>query len=145
MLLAFVLATAPVALVLSLTCSGRSFISVPVETAAVTARDSYGGSASGSGVRTEIREVEASVGFRLEQGLAKMQLPAMFLPNIHGGRGGWFNVKNLAVTEREITGKVAVNFLHQPSFRIDRMTGEITSSGGFHGQCERESSEQRKF
>jgi hypothetical protein len=39
---------------------------------------------------------------------------------------------------KEITGVVHINFLSQPKFRIDRMTGKLSLSGGagdFAGDC----------
>lgn len=129
---------------LNLTCTGTSMVPVPVETTTVQANGRYG-SGSGFGVRSELVVTESNVGFRLEGDEAQISIPAHLLPQIHGGNGGWFKVKNLVVTDSEITGKAAVNFLTNPSFRIDRQTGVMTSSGGYRGTCTATDPTARKF
>lgn len=130
---------------LSLTCRGSVLGAVPVETTSVSAVTSTGGRAVGSGVRSEVVSRDVDLSFRIEQGQAKLRLPSALLPQIRSGNAGWFKVSNLTVTENEISGRVAINFLSRPTFRIDRRTGEISSSGGFHGVCAADDLTQRKF
>ncbi len=62
------------------------------------------------------------------------------LPPIHGGDDGWFKLKSIEVTDREITASVAVSALNNPKLRIDRYTGMISISGkagDFTGRCEK--------
>jgi len=69
------------------------------------------------------------------------------VPVAHGGADGWFKIKNLKFSDREITGQAAINFINTPSFRIDRITGEIEisgKSGNFAGQCRKLDPEKDK-
>ena len=54
-------------------------------------------------------------------------------------------MRELQVTDRDITGKIKINLLNNSSFRIDRISGRLTSSGGFQGDCEPEDVTRRKF
>jgi len=74
-----------------------------------------------------------------------LSVPAALLPPIHGGKRGEFRVRELQVSERDITGKIKINLLNNSSFRIDRISGRLTSSGGFQGDCEPEDVTRRKF
>lgn len=130
---------------LSLTCRGSVLGAVPVETTSVSAVGNNGARAVGSGVRSEVVSQNVDLSFRIEQGQAKLRLPSALLPQLRGGNAGWFKVSNLVVSENEISGRVAINFLSRPTFRIDRRTGEISSSGGFHGLCAADDLTQRKF
>ena len=56
-------------------------------------------------------------------------MPRVMLPAIRGGDNGWFKLKSVVVTDREITASVAVNALNNPKMRLDRMTGSISLSG----------------
>lgn len=60
-----------------------------------------------------------------------MRLPSSVVPDMTSNKAGWFKVKDLVVNDREIMGKVAMNFLASSRFRIDRRTGVMTSSGGY--------------
>ena len=80
----------------------------------------------------------------------KVRLPRQIVPNIHGGSGGWFGVKELVVGENEITGKVTMNFTNAPYLHIDRITGTVSVNGRdgtFSGQCKPfdEAAQQRAF
>lgn len=144
MLLALSLAAAEVPS-LSLICTGRALTSIPVETNSVVAHDSYGGTAYGGGVRSQLAETETTVGFRMMNGEATIRIPSQFLPELRGGKAGWFKVKNLVVSDTEITGNAALNVFNSPSFRIDRMTGELSTSGGHSFSCQPETATARKF
>lgn len=85
-----------------------------------------------------------SVGFGDEVALwiegteGRLRMPRVMLPPIRGGDNGWFKLKSIVVTDREITASVAVNALNSPKLRLDRMTGAINISGrvgDFGGNC----------
>jgi hypothetical protein len=54
-------------------------------------------------------------------------------------------VRELQVSERDIVSKIRINLMNNASFRIDRISGRLTSSGGFQGNCEPEDVTRRKF
>jgi hypothetical protein len=60
------------------------------------------------------------------------------LPPVRGGEDGWFKIKSIEVSDREIIGSVSVNPLNNPKLRIDRYAGNISISGkagDYTGQC----------
>jgi len=84
----------------------------------------------------------------VSEGKAKVRVPRRFLPPLHGGDGGWFDVSELAIGDSEITGKVAINFANHPNLRIDRRSGAVSLDGkvgSFAGQCEKFNPDQRAF
>lgn len=61
------------------------------------------------------------------------------LPPMHGGKDGWFRLKNVSADARSIKASAAVNFMNSPKVFIDRVTGSISISGkagDFTGQCQ---------
>jgi len=97
-----------------------------------------------------------SVGFEDQVNLwidgseGSIRMPRTMLPPIRGGENGWFKIKSVQVTDREITGSVAINPLNSPKLRIDRYTGNISISGkagDFTGHCQRydPATQQRAF
>ena len=87
------------------------------------------------------RDFEGAVDVKIGVGEAKIRLPKDILPTLTSVKAdGWSNIKDLEITEREITGKLSFNFANKPKLRIDRTTGEIyiTGSGGsFTGTCKK--------
>ena len=82
---------------------------------------------------------EDQVDVRLFGGDDRMRVPRTLLPGIHGGNDGWFRVKNVTADARAIHGSIAINFINNPKFFIDRVTGTISISGkagDFTGQCQ---------
>ena len=80
----------------------------------------------------------------------RIRLPNAIIPTLHGGSGGWFELRDLAVNERQISAKAAVNILNKPNIRIDRYAATISieaKGGRFYGTCKpfNPESEQRKF
>lgn len=70
---------------------------------------------------------------------ARVRLPDGMVPALHGGDDGWYDVSSLTVDEREITGKLSINFANHPKLHIDRTTGRMEIDGGkreFAGDCE---------
>ena len=84
----------------------------------------------------------------IQSNKGKVRVPRRFLPAFHGGDGGWFDVQELAISDVEITGKVAINFAQHPNLRIDRRSGSVALDGkvgSFSGQCEKFNPDQRAF
>lgn len=130
---------------LNLTCRGESTGLTTVETGSVSTRNNWGGASTSYGTRQGLVTVDTLISFRLANGEAMLSVPAALLPPIHGGKRGEFRVRELQVGERDITGKIKINMLNNASFRIDRISGRLTSSGGFQGDCEPEDVTRRKF
>ena len=130
---------------LNLICRGRGTTMANVGSQSTIVRDNYGNAVAGQSVQQGLVDYDTTAGFRLHEGIATMRLPNMLLPPLHGGKGGWLKVKNLRVADTEITGKAAINFMNSPSFRIDRVTGELSIQGGFQAQCEPQDVTQRRF
>lgn len=85
-----------------------------------------------------------SVGFEdqlqlwIEGDEGKARLPRAMLPTIRGGENGWFEIKNIRVSENEITGTVGVNIINHPKMVLDRLTGTVSlngKAGQFNGRC----------
>lgn len=72
--------------------------------------------------------------------MAKLRPPKEVLPKINSaGEGGWFDIQELNMTDKQITGKVSFNIISKPTVKIDRVSGEIAISGmtqDFEGDCE---------
>lgn len=69
-----------------------------------------------------------------------MRVPRKILPRIRGGSEGWFDIFDLEVTADAYVGRVKINPLNRPRFRIDRRTGVLSldgRSGQFAGQCQK--------
>lgn len=120
-----------------------------------TATNVYGWDSDGNTGGATINGTR-SVGFGDEVALwiegedGKLRMPRAMLPAIRGGENGWFKLKSIVVTDREITASVAVNALNNPKMRLDRTTGSISLSGkagDYSGGCEKydPDSTKRKF
>ncbi|MFW7354603.1 hypothetical protein [Brucella intermedia] len=99
---------------------------------------------------------QRSVGFEdqvnlwIDGGEGRIRMPRSMLPPIRGGEDGWFKIKSIEVSDREIIGSVAVNALNNPKLRVDRYTGAISISGkagDFSGRCQKydPATERRAF
>ena len=130
---------------LNLICRATGRTMTATGTQSTIVRDNYGNAVAGQSVQQGLVDYDTTAGFRIHDGVATMRVPAMFLPPLHGGRGGWLKVKNLRIADSEITGKAAINFMNNPTFRIDRVTGELSMQGGFQAQCEPQDVTQRRF
>lgn len=103
------------------------------------AYSSNGDSAWGTATSTESVGFNDQVDLNIDGAQGTIRMPRSMLPVLHGGKGGWMDVKNLVVTDREITGSVSVNPLNSPKLRVDRLTGTLTlngKSGSFTGECQ---------
>ena len=74
-----------------------------------------------------------------------VMLPAFATPPLTKKIDGWLPVKKLAVNDMTISGKISMGLLDSSSFTIDRISGIITSSGGFTGKCAAIAAENRQF
>jgi hypothetical protein len=85
---------------------------------------------------------------RLLSGKGQMKLPAAMLPLANRADDqGWLNLKNVKVTEKNITGAIDENFVSAPKFRIDRVGGTLDISGllaTFSGSCQKSDPENDK-
>lgn len=81
-------------------------------------------------------------------GKDQMKLPAVMLPLTNRADDhGWLNLKNVKVTEKNITGAIDENFVSAPKFRIDRVGGTLDISGllaTFSGSCQKSDPENDK-
>ncbi len=85
----------------------------------------------------------------LKDGVARVRLPAALVTSVHSGgdADGWWTATDLQVTDAAIRGRLRINLVNKPSFRIDRYTGAFELDGlmPFHGDCERLEAQSRKF
>lgn len=68
----------------------------------------------------------------------RIRLPRPMIPPINSGKDGWFKLRDVQTSDREIVGKAKVNLLNSPKVRLDRMTGRVQISGWgmtFSGDC----------
>lgn len=73
-------------------------------------------------------------------------MPEVMSPTLGGrGQNGWRTLTDVTISEREITGRFAYNWINRPLVRVNRLTGTIdiqntnslTGNQGFQGRCER--------
>lgn len=116
----------------------------------MNARNNSGDYASGQSFGTRSVGFGDQVNLWVDGSEGRIRMPRSMLPPIHGGDDGWFKLKSISVTDREITGSAAVNALNNPKVRIDRYTGMISISGkagDFTGKCQKydPATEKRAF
>ena len=78
------------------------------------------------------------VDIQLFGGADQIRVPRILLPDLHGGKGGWFRLKNVTGDARMIDASMNLGILNNPKVHIDRVTGILTISGkagDFSGQC----------
>jgi hypothetical protein len=98
-----------------------------------------GDSASGTVTQTSREGFADQVNVQITGSEGRLRMPRAMLPLLRGGKEGWFTLKNIKVTDADITGSVAVNPLNNPKMRIDRYTGVINlagKAGDFVGKCQ---------
>ena len=122
---------------LNLVCAGGGAANKSTSTVA-QGWDSAGNSAGAvvTGQRSVGFEDQLQLWIEGDQG--KARLPRAMLPTLRGGENGWFEIKDIKVSDNEITGTVGVNFINHPKLVLDRLTGTISLSGKagqFNGQC----------
>lgn len=100
--------------------------------------DGWGNFASGTVYGTRRVGFDDEVSLWIEGDEGRIRMPSIMLPLFRGGEDGWFKLKSIKITEREILGSIAVNLINNPKLRIDRYTGAISiagKAGNFTGRC----------
>lgn len=108
--------------------------------ATVNAWNNSGGYGSANIVGNRSVPFDDQVNLWIEGSEGQLRMPRAMLPAIRGGQDGWFKLKSIEIGEDEITGSVGVNFINNPKFRIDRITGGISisgKSGDYNGRCQK--------
>jgi hypothetical protein len=98
----------------------------------------HGGVATGFGSTGEQDQFGEQMDINIEGANATTRVPRRFLPPLHGGNGGMFDIKDMVVTEDTITGTVLINVTNHPKLRIDRRTGAVDLDGkvgSYSGEC----------
>lgn len=124
---------------LDLVCLGQGSANKQTSSSAYVT-DNYGNSAWGNVVGNRSVPFADQVNLWIEGDEGRLRMPRSMLPPLRGGEDGWFKIKDLSVTDDEITGSIAVNFINNPKMIIDRRTGLIRLSGkagDYIGECER--------
>jgi hypothetical protein len=123
---------------LHLVCLGAGSANKPTSTSAF-ASNSNGDSVWANVVGSGAVPFEDQVNVEIVNGEGRIRMPRTMLPPIRGGKDGWFQLKNLKITDRDITASAAVNFINSPKVRIDRITGLISmdgKAGSYSGECQ---------
>ena len=129
----------PPAARLELACMGGGAANKPDGTT-VNAWNSNGEYASAQAYGTRSVGFQDQVNLWVEGTEGRIRMPRTMLPPIRGGEDGWFKLKSIEVSDREITASVAVNVMNNPKLRVDRFTGTISISGkagDYTGRCQR--------
>lgn len=124
---------------LDLVCLGRGSANKPTSSTAYVT-DNHGNSASANVIGNRTVPFDDQVNLWIEGSDGRIRMPQTMLPPLRGGEDGWFKIKNLEVSENEITGSVAVNVINNPKLVVDRRTGLIRLSGkagNYIGECQR--------
>ncbi|AOR76034.1 hypothetical protein QUC32_17255 [Novosphingobium resinovorum] len=134
---------------LELACMGGGAAN-KVDQATVNAWDNHGNSAGANVLGTRSVGFEDQVNLWIEGAEGRVRMPRSMLPPIRGGENGWFKLKDIEISDREITASVAVNALNNPKLRVDRYSGMISISGkagDFTGRCQKydPATERRAF
>jgi hypothetical protein len=122
---------------LELACLGSGAANKP-DITTLDAWNSDGGYASAQAQGLRSVGFQDQVNLWIDGSEGRIRMPRTMLPPVRGGEDGWFKIKSVEVSDREIIGSVAVNPLNNPKLRIDRYTGNISISGkagDYTGQC----------
>lgn len=137
--------TAPIDSELLLVCEGGTLSNMQTAETYVSAYNNRGYRVDGNATTREPGRIDYSVKLRIRDGIGEMSVPDLVVPELSSGKQGWFPVKDLKIGDDEISGRVRFNFVSSSSFRIDRRTGDISTSGGFVGKCVKQDLSQRAF
>jgi hypothetical protein len=136
---------------LELVCNGEA-VKAEVESTSGALRNSDGDTATAHMDR--VSKVRSSQRFRFrfeDDGTGAVKVPGALVPSINaGGKDGWWPLIGVVMTDADIHGGFALNFINKPKFVIDRRTGDVDLKGAglrFSGACERvtDAAEARKF
>ncbi|MDZ4375720.1 MAG: hypothetical protein U1C74_30430 [Phenylobacterium sp.] len=91
--------------------------------------------------RTELttKHFDTALTIQIADGGARIQLPKRLIPPLNNNGGSdWWNIRDLSVSDDQITGWFKLNGMNQPKVRIDRRSGRISVKGmsEFHGTCD---------
>ena len=128
---------------LRLSCSGRGTATSTSSAWRVLASGALSTTRS-----TRLAHPEARLMVEVKDGAARVRLPPALVTAVNsGGEDGWWTATELKITDETITGRLRLNLVNKPGFRIDRLTGDIELGGAypFTGTCEKAESVQRKF
>lgn len=138
--------------VIVLQCTGVA--NVP-ENATTTARATDGYTAmSGTMTTTSRSRTSAVVDVEIDGETVRVRLPEAMSPTLGGrGRNGWRTLTETSISDREISGRFAYNWINRPLVRVNRLTGTIdiqntnaaTGGQGFQGICQRVTTETPLF
>lgn len=123
---------------LHLACLGAGSANRPTNDS-VYAYDNSGNSAWGQSIGQRTVPFDDQVNIELDEASGKIRMPRAMLPPLHGGEGGWFEIKSIKRSDTEITGTIQVNIINSPKLRLDRMTGRVAingKSGDYSGECQ---------
>ena len=125
-------------LTIHLICSGGGAANKGTVTTGY-AQNNYGGAASAQVYGQTAVGFNDQVNIDLIGDSGRIRMPRTMLPVIRGGKDGWFDLKNLKISDGEITASAAINPINSPKVRLDRITGHLSISGkagSYSGLCE---------
>lgn len=100
--------------------------------------DGKGETSWGSVTSTRDLAFEDEVKIEIVGGEGRIRMPRAMLPDIRGGKDGWFGIARMRFGESEITGKAEVSLFNSPNLRIDRVSGMLSingKAGTFTARC----------
>jgi hypothetical protein len=100
----------------------------------------YSGTSYGTINGTRAQSYTDQVDIELTGTSGRIRLPRVVLPILRGGENGWFELRDLELSDRSIEAKAAINFINRPKVHIDRMSGTISisgKSGTYAGKCQK--------
>jgi hypothetical protein len=110
------------------------------DAASIYGADNRGNSGWATVQTTREAGFEDQVDVIIDGSTSRIRLPRMMLPPIRGGKDGWFDLKDVVVTDNSITATATVNVINHPKVNIDRRSGTISidgKAGHYSGRCER--------
>lgn len=134
----FVMLLAAEAVSLHLTCAGQG-LDTKMEVTTAQAYSSNGTTAGASLHQRRATSFDDQLEIEISGGAGRVRLPRGIVPPIHGGKDGWYDLKELVVGADAIDAKVPINFANAPRMHISRITGSVAvegRDGSFSGKCE---------
>lgn len=136
MLLIVVLAAEAVGL--HLICPGQG-LDTKVGVATAQTYSSNGTMAGASVYQRRALSFDDQLEIDISGGVGRVRLPRRLVTPIHGGKDGWYDVKDLVIGPDAIDAKVPINFTNSPRMHINRITGSVAvegRDGSFSGTCQ---------
>lgn len=110
--------------------------------------DNKGNFASGTVYGSNKSSLSENLQVMITEGSGKIRLPQSLKPTLRGGQNGWYDLKNIQISEDSITASAKVNLISSTRLFINRLDGSVslkTGAGTFAGKCSAYSLEERKF